>query len=118
MKQKFFYLKIFIFGIAAGLSIALGAAAYTACCYYGSEILGSIFFSCGLLLVCAFGFKLYTGQIGKIFENKPKFLLDLLIMYIGNFVGAAGAGLLCSLTVPNENYQNVVDKISASKIVN
>jgi formate transporter len=108
--------NVFIFGILAGLSIALGAAAYTACTYYGQPIMGSIFFACGLLMVCAFGFKLFTGQIGKVFENKPIFLLDLVVMYVGNFVGAAGAGLLASLIVPNDAYQETINNISNGKL--
>jgi formate/nitrite transporter FocA (FNT family) len=65
------YLKVFLLGIGAGIAIAFGGAAYTACTYYGSEIAGSVLFSCGLLLVCSFGMKLYTGQIGwpSEFEN-------------------------------------------------
>ena len=109
-------LKILILGILAGLSIGFGSAAYTACVYYGSSILGSILFSCGLLLVCIFGFKLYTGQIGKIFENKPLFVLDLFVMFVGNFIGAAGAGLLASLIVPNSDYQTIINEISESKL--
>jgi len=69
------------------------------------------------LLVCAFGMKLFTGQIGKVFENKISFLLDLFIMYIGNCIGAIGCGLLASLTIPNDKYKEVVDKIATSKIV-
>jgi len=111
------YLKVFLLGIGAGIAIAFGGAAYTACTYYGSEIAGSVLFSCGLLLVCSFGMKLYTGQIGKVFENKISFLLDLFIMYIGNVIGATGCGLLSSLTIPNDKYQDVVDKIAICKIV-
>lgn len=106
-----------VLGIAAGLAIAFGSAAYIACSYYGSAIAGSIFFSCGLLLVCAFGFKLYTGKIGKVFEHKRVFLLDLLIMYFGNFVGAIGCGLLSYLTIPNEKYANLINDIAISKMV-
>ena len=109
--------KTFLLGILAGMSIAFGGAAFVACAYYGSRILGSILFSCGLLLVCAFGFKLYTGQIGKVFENKKSFIIDLLIMLAGNFVGAVVVGLLASLINPNAEYEAVNKAVGMSKLV-
>jgi len=116
MNRKYEF-KNFIYGILAGLSIALGGAAYITCIYYGSPILGSVFFSCGLLLVCAFSFKLYTGQIGKVFENNKKFILDLLIMYLGNFVGAMIIGIIFYLSVPNDSFKEVVETVSKSKLL-
>lgn len=110
-------LKILVFGIMAGLSIAIGGAAYTAGTYYGSEIVGSFLFSLGLLLVCTFSFKLYTGQIGKVFENRPKFLIDLLVMYLGNFIGATMTGLLLSAVVPSDAYEETIMAISESKLL-
>ncbi len=110
-------LRIFLLGILAGISIAFGGAAYIACSYYNNRILGSILFSVGLLLVCGFSFKLYTGQIGKIFDNKKNFLLDLLVMYLGNFVGALVVGLLASLINPNDTFADLVLSVGKSKIL-
>lgn len=110
-------LKILSLGILAGLSISFGSAAYIACAIYANRILGSILFSIGLLIICAFGFKLYTGQIGKVFENKKEFILDLLIMLFGNFIGAMGAGLLASFTNVEGNYTDVVMAVGNSKLI-
>ncbi len=110
-------LKILSLGILAGLSISFCSAAYIACAIYANRILGSILFSIGLLIICAFGFKLYTGQIGKVFENKKEFILDLLIMLFGNFIGAMGAGLLASFTNVEGNYTDVVMAVGNSKLI-
>lgn len=111
-------LSVLIGGISAGIAISIGGAVYTACTFYGHPIVGSILFSCGLLLVCFFGFKLYTGKIGKVFENKPRFILDLFIMYIGNFIGAFIFGCLSSLLIKDGSaFQEIVNNIASSKIL-
>ena len=110
-------LRVFYLSIAAGLSIAFGSATYIACAYYNNRILGSILFSVGLLIICGFGLKLYTGQVGKLFDNKKSFAIDLLVILGGNFIGAMGAGLLASLIDLNEQYQAVVTSVGESKLV-
>ena len=64
----------FLKGILAGLSIGLGGFLFIILSHFVSgelgKVLGSIFFAVGLFLVCTFGFYLYTGKIGLIFEGK------------------------------------------------
>lgn len=93
-------LKSFILAVSAGLFIGIGGLLNLVCISNGLEVLGGILFSIGLLTICMFGFKLFTGQVGYLFakENKKKFLLHLLIFYVGNFVGAAGLGYLLRIT--------------------
>ena len=94
------FLKTALLGIAAGASIGLGGLAFLACKSYTDagalgHIMGSFMFSIGLLCVCSFGFFLFTGKIGYVFDNKPKYLLDLLAGYLGNIVGAEAIGYIC-----------------------
>lgn len=74
-------IKLFIQGVAAGASIALAAALYLTVGGIG----GAALFSVGLLTICRFGFKLYTGQIGKI--GKRVKAHELLLMLVGNLTG-------------------------------
>ena len=37
---------------------------------------------------------LYTGKIGYLFNNKLKYLLELLIILLGNAIGAISFGYL------------------------
>lgn len=110
-------LRIFVLGILAGIAISFGSAGFVACSLNGDKILGSVFFSVGLLLVCSFGFKLYTGQIGKVFENKKSFLLDLLVMYIGNFVGALFCGFLSSMIITSDAMSTNIMNIANGKVI-
>ena len=58
---------------------------------------GAILFSFGLLTVCYYGLKLYTGTAGFI---KSRELGSLIHILFGNVVGALGMMLLCSNAIP------------------
>ena len=90
-------IKTLLLGFLAGASIALGGLLFTLLTNAGYKALPSFAFSIGLLLVCMFGFNLFTGKVGFFLEaeKKPKYLLDLLIMYVGNFAGALAIGYIC-----------------------
>ena len=81
----------------AGAAIALGGLLFTLLSNIGYKVIASFAFSIGLLLVCMFGFNLFTGKVGFFLEaeNKKEYSLNLLIMYIGNLVGALVIGYLC-----------------------
>ena len=57
---------------------------YLAC---PSKPLGAFLFALGLLTILLFKFKLFTGMTGYILENKPSYLVDLLITWFGNLGG-------------------------------
>lgn len=109
-------LSCFILGILAGLSIALGSFVFLACLACDQKILGSILFSVGLLMCCAFSLNLFTGKVGFIFENKPHYLLDLLIMYLGNILGAAGSGLLVYAAISHLPNTSIFDQAVAVSV--
>lgn len=108
------YVQIFVFGVLAGISIGLGALAFVVAKSFGADICaqlaGSALFAVGLLAVCSFGMYLYTGKIGYALDNKPAYLLDLLIGLSGNFIGAAGFGFLCSF---NDKFKTGANAIAA-----
>lgn len=112
------YLKTFIFGILAGICICFGGITFLFCKVNNQPILGGILFSIGLLLICSFGFFLYTGKIGYVFANKKSFLIDLLIGYVGNVVGTLAVGSLFKLcNVGGEAMRTVIDSVSNSKLL-
>ena len=95
------YLDNFLLGILAGAAIGLGGFLNLLLVSTGYEVcryLGGIVFSIGLFTVCFFGLHLYTGKVGYVMENDRKYALSLLIMYIGNVIGAVGFGYLMYLT--------------------
>lgn len=70
--------------ILAGIMIAIGGTIYLS---LDNKIIGSIFFSIGLFMICTRGLNLFTGKIGYIFENNLKYTLEVIITLIGNFIG-------------------------------
>ena len=86
-------------GILSGYFIGVGGIFYIITTAYitneAGRLLGSILFSIGLFLICLFGLKLYTGQVSRIFiEKNIKTCLELIIMFIGNLIGAISLGII------------------------
>ena len=111
-------IKTFLLGVLAGASIALGGLLFTLISRMGYKVISSFAFSIGLLLVCLFGFNLFTGKIGFLLEaeNKKEYSLNLVIMYIGNLVGALAIGYLCfGFFSNNDGVINTITKISDAR---
>lgn len=85
-------LQLFVSGICAGAAIAIGGLAFL--------ITGSPWvFPIGLFIVCLLGFHLFTG---KVAYAEPKHALPLLIIWIGNVIGAILLGLIVRYSYPSE----------------
>ena len=92
MKDNF---KILLRSILAGVMISIGGTIYLA---LENKMLGAFLFSIGLFAICTNGFNLYTGKIGYVIDNKPKYLIELLITLIGNLIGTVACGYLLFLS--------------------
>lgn len=92
------WIKDLLLGVCAGASIAIGGILNVLMKAYVPEpfgsILGALLFPIGLTLVCFFGFDLFTGKIGFLFDSSKKYVPFLLTIYLGNFIGAFAVGLL------------------------
>ena len=81
--------------MAAGIAIGIGGAVFLS---LDNKIAGALFFSLGLLTVVSNGLALFTGKVGYLPMNKPSYLVDLVIIWLGNYVGATLTGLAFRLT--------------------
>lgn len=99
-------LRTLTLGVLAGAFIALGAAFFTLV-MTGSEaglgpgrLLGGVAFSLGLILVVIAGAELFTGNNLIVMAwadrriTSTALLRNWVLVYIGNFAGAAGTALL------------------------
>ena len=86
------YFNTFILAICAGMCIGIGGTVYLMCT---SKLLGAVLFSVGLLTILVFGLKLFTGMTGYLFgeRSKLKYLLTLILVWSGNFLGTFLVGL-------------------------
>ena len=84
-------LRQFVYGIIAGICIGIGGIVYLSS---DNSVVGAFLFSIGLLSILYFRLQLFTGKIGYIFINKPSYAIELILTWIGNFIGTFFAAVL------------------------
>lgn len=107
------HLNTIILAILGGMCIGLGATAYLAS---ENKIFGGFLFTTGLFLICTRGYNLFTGKVGYLFDNKPAYLIDLVEIWAGNFIGSALVGGLLLLTRFGEKYSETAASIVEAKL--
>ena len=90
MKQ---YTKILFSSIFSGVLISLGGTIFLSSKSI-SLILAGFLFAFGLFIIITLKMHLYTGKIGYVLENKPSYLLELLIVLVGNAIGTISMGYM------------------------
>lgn len=116
-------MKTFVKGILAGVCISFGGWIYIVCGYKmqpSLNVLGALFFSLGLMLICNFKYYLYTGKICYLFDDKSQIksrLINLLLGLVGNVLGCLIVGFLFrEVFVKNDEMLLLfVDKLVAGK---
>ena len=81
--------------VLAGISIAIGGTVYLSC---ENKVVGAVLFCLGLFAVCTFGFNLFTGKVGYIFEQPLSYTGFVAIVWLGNLVGTVLMGKALRLT--------------------
>ena len=81
----------FIYGIIAGICIGIGGTVFLSS---DNSVVGAFLFGIGLLSILFFRLQLFTGKIGYIFINKPSYAIELILTWIGNFIGTFFAAVL------------------------
>ena len=85
------FIDIFLRAFATGIAIAVGGIVYLSC---DNKYIGALLFGTGLFVILSFGFNLFTGKVGYAVEKNPSFVIDLFIIWLGNFCGTAVSALL------------------------
>ena len=88
-------IKTFIYSIIGGMCISIGGCAFLAA---ESKVAGAVFFVVGLFTICTFGFNLFTGKVCYTLENDIKYAVNLIVIWLGNFVGCLITGGAIRLT--------------------
>lgn len=87
--------KVFLSAVLAGVSIALGGTAFLS---LENKVVGALFFTVGLFVICIFRLHLFTGKVCYVFDNPPAYALDLAFIWLGNLAGTSLAALALRLT--------------------
>lgn len=115
------YLMILFSSILAGFCITFGATVYLMCLNasggeFVGKFIGACMFTIGLFTIINFNFWLYTGKIGYVLDNKPMYLLDCLICFIGNLIGSFGLSSLIKLTSVGDKLYTQATPIVEAKL--
>ena len=83
------YMSIFLYAILAGICIGLGGTVFLRVkdAFTGGNVVEALLFTVGLFTICTRGYNLFTGKACYLFDNKPSYLLTLLVIWIGNLLG-------------------------------
>lgn len=114
------FLNIFLSSILSGLFIVIGATAFLAILTSGNnqfsyKIIGSLFFGLGLFLIIHCKTWLYTGKVGNILDNKPNYLIDLLVCIVGNILSVVFFSYIISLTRLGDSFNQLATTIVETK---
>lgn len=77
-------LTTFVKGIIAGICIALGGTVFLA---LDNKVVGSLFFTVGLFVICTRGYNLFTGKVCYSLDQPLICLGDLCRIWLGNLLG-------------------------------
>lgn len=118
--------KILLKGIMGGICISIGGWLFI-CCRANLEngfLIGSLFFTVGLMLICNFDYFLYTGKVCFLFVKEDKNIKtkisELVIGLVGNFIGCLIMGFVLGLIAKesNEMIKYIITSISKAKSEN
>lgn len=111
------WLSTLVLSIGAGFAIGIGGIVSL---MQENKYLGAFLFSVGLLTVLVFQLNLYTGMVGYLVVRLKKrefgYLGTLAIVWLGNFLGAAGAAGLIRLTSVGEKIAQKCETLAAGKL--
>ncbi len=98
-------MKILFKSFLAGIMIAIGGTVFLS---IENKVVGASLFSIGLFGVLIYNLNLYTGKIGYLITNfNLKYIKELAITLIGNFIGACSVGFILRYT---RIYDNIYEK--------
>ncbi len=111
--------KTLLLAILAGMFIALAGVGATFGNVYVNKVMGAAIFPAGLAMVIIAGSELFTGNcllILPVLEKTitiGKMLRNLLIVYVGNLVGAT---LIATMTVWGGTFDGIYDTVITTAV--
>ena len=107
-------LGVFLKAILAGFCIGLGGVVFLGL-MPTNKPLGAFLFAIGLFTICTHGFNLFTGKACYILENKPAYLGTLVVIWVGNLIGALCMAALMHCTRVSGAYTEAAQTLVAAK---
>ena len=84
-----------LLAVLAGSAISFGG---TVCLSLENKVLGSLFFSIGLFMVCTLKLNLFTGKACYLPGKNLRYVAFLCLVWVGNLLGAQLVAMLLKVT--------------------
>ena len=110
------WLKELVYGILAGFCIGLGGTFLLSCKNSAGIVVAALFFTIGLFTICERGYNLFTGKVCYVFDNKAKYLVFLLVVWVGNLLGTMLIAFIERCTSINDAIQPVAAAMVDTKM--
>ena len=107
------FMKSFLSAAFAGFAIGMGGVVYLST---GGRTVGAFLFAVGLLTICSCKLNLFTGMVCYLPERGRRTAPELITVWLGNFVGAAAAAALISVTRWGKILYERASEIAAVKL--
>lgn len=108
-------ISVFLLAVLAGFAIATGGTAYLVLAA-SNKLAGTVAFTVGLFMVVTMGLNLYTGKVCYAPFNKPSYLGDVAVTWLGNFAGTFLTAQLLSFTRYGETLRIAAASICGIKL--
>lgn len=105
--------QIVIKSIASGIAISIGGTVYLSC---DNKYIGAVLFGLGLFIILNFDRFLYTGKIGYILENDLRYSYNMMIVWIGNYIGTVISSMLLRHTRIASDIVPKAEKLAMNKL--
>ncbi len=101
MESGKYYGRSLVRAILAGMMIGIGGCVFIGCSLpkYDVPWVGAILFAVGLCTIFIFGMDLYTGKVGYAVNKKADYIPYLLVVILGNFIGALILGYIAPANI-------------------
>lgn len=83
------YVRLFALAVLAGAAIGIGGIVFLS---LENKIVGALMFTAGLYSICVHGLNLFTGKVGYAVEQPKSYIIDLVIIWVGNLAGGMAGG--------------------------
>lgn len=96
----------FFSAILAGMLIGMGGTVYLS---QSNPVVGSFLFAIGLFTIVVFQLHLFTGKVGYTPFQKPAYLIELAITWLGNLVGT---GITACMVKNSRIYDGMAERVA------
>lgn len=99
-------IRQFFSAILAGMLIGMGGTVFLS---QSNPVVGSFLFAIGLFTIVVFQLHLFTGKVGYAPFQKPVYLIELAITWLGNLVGT---GITACMVRNSRIYEGMAERVA------